>query len=917
MRGWVIAAATLVLSACGGGGSSPAPTEQAPVVTAEVAAGAESLQLGVLSAPTTTIVTGADGGIALTAESASLQGLAQSEVVFLPAAPDQGLSVPFVGKVVSTVSATGLTEIKLAPANVEDAYSSLQWDIDTARTGASVVGVIAPKNATVRFSTRPAPLNQAGLAITDKLTLDGNKLSGTITLEHQLEYEGKQIVLFAETELSGVTVRSKGDFNVKNIASDNGWAEFTAVVSGDMGAKVGLRAPDLLTIPSLATLLKDQKIWDKLKWTGSDNFKLEGLEGDDKKGRFPIGGVVLTPCPAGVCPIKFTGSLSNTAISASSLAPTVILWVYMDMNGKISFSGETGVRVRGYHFEQGYEFKAVKAKLEAKRIDVATPQAVEIYGNGKLDTTQRLGISVAADILVGGIRPSAVNAFVGGKYEGNLEGDLSYAIKPATGWSGYGCVTSKLWAGIQLDANFRLRAELPVDLYFKKFELGGVVERAITGQPVAFFEKDLGSSCIATGPFALKAVVRGADPANDKNALVNIDFSVAYNNANVRPLTDKWALRADCANCTPLEFEIPSNKAGIDVVSLPVGPSYTLTLQARKDDWVIREATTTVSVGNKPVVNFGVALNNSNCSNLRLSATATAASGRTISAYTWSVKRTGGTTQAYTGNPVNAVVLPSCGETAITLTVTDSAGFVTAVSRTVNTSALAPSVSSIWPTSATIDQSVVFTVTGQNLPLTAVMSISDAICGTPTSRSATGFSVLCTPLGTGGTKTVTVKTNTQVNGGTVIDASRSIEVSTDSFTPFQLTGASAGVVRFVDAAGASAPIPSDAMVRIVPLRFQNNAAGWDGPQCKLSSSGAFGKDCRIYGSGVAMAAAFADPTETFQVVVFKNHIDPAKWDWNCKEDLYGFPGSRLTNGQWSLITVRPQDYQDRSQDICN
>lgn len=91
-----------------------------------------------------------------------------------------------------------------------------------------------------------------------------------------------------------------------------------------------------------------------------------------------------------------------------------------------------------------------------------------------------------------------------------------------------------------------------------------------------------------------------------------------------------------------------------------------------------------------------------------------------------------------------------------------------------------PSVLSISPTTATVDVPVSFTVTGQHLPLTAVMSVVDANCGIPINRSASGFSVLCTPLGTGGSKAVTVKTDTQASGGIVIDASHSVAVSLQS-----------------------------------------------------------------------------------------------------------------------------------------
>lgn len=88
-----------------------------------------------------------------------------------------------------------------------------------------------------------------------------------------------------------------------------------------------------------------------------------------------------------------------------------------------------------------------------------------------------------------------------------------------------------------------------------------------------------------------------------------------------------------------------------------------------------------------------------------------------------------------------------------------------------------PSVQTISPTSAVVGVPVSLTVTGQNLPLTAVMSVGDASCQTPTNRTATGFTVSCTPGGPPGSKVVTVNTDTQANGGTVIDATRSIAVT--------------------------------------------------------------------------------------------------------------------------------------------
>jgi hypothetical protein len=89
-----------------------------------------------------------------------------------------------------------------------------------------------------------------------------------------------------------------------------------------------------------------------------------------------------------------------------------------------------------------------------------------------------------------------------------------------------------------------------------------------------------------------------------------------------------------------------------------------------------------------------------------------------------------------------------------------------------------PAIASISPPVATLNTPQIFTVTGTNLPLTAVLSMADAVCQTPTNRAASGFTVSCTPQGTAtGVKVITVKTDTLANGGTVIDASKTVNVS--------------------------------------------------------------------------------------------------------------------------------------------
>lgn len=89
-------------------------------------------------------------------------------------------------------------------------------------------------------------------------------------------------------------------------------------------------------------------------------------------------------------------------------------------------------------------------------------------------------------------------------------------------------------------------------------------------------------------------------------------------------------------------------------------------------------------------------------------------------------------------------------------------------------------VTTITPLTATLYTNTPFTITGENLPLTAVLSIQDGECdnANATNRSATGFTVMCTVSGVAGEKKLTIKTDVSANNGTVIDESKFVTVST-------------------------------------------------------------------------------------------------------------------------------------------
>lgn len=126
-----------------------------------------------------------------------------------------------------------------------------------------------------------------------------------------------------------------------------------------------------------------------------------------------------------------------------------------------------------------------------------------------------------------------------------------------------------------------------------------------------------------------------------------------------------------------------------------------------------------------------------------------------------------------------------------------------------------------------------------------------------------------------------------------------------------------GSVKFVDAAGKTISVPSDAWVRLTPSRFQNDASHYHSVKCKVANNGVFGAtDCYTEDETTNLKQAFSDSGETFQIAVFKNHIESDQHDWNCGEDVYRFVDNNAANNSWTNLLVYPSDYQDRSGEQC-
>jgi hypothetical protein len=128
-----------------------------------------------------------------------------------------------------------------------------------------------------------------------------------------------------------------------------------------------------------------------------------------------------------------------------------------------------------------------------------------------------------------------------------------------------------------------------------------------------------------------------------------------------------------------------------------------------------------------------------------------------------------------------------------------------------------------------------------------------------------------------------------------------------------------GNVTFKDSNDNTLAVPADAWVRITPEKYQVDG-NWNGINCKVNASGSFGEECYLEGDEAEINEikdVFKQDNTTYQIVVYKNHIEPSKHHWDCGEDVYRYVGGEENSASWQNIMVYPENYQDRSNEECN
>jgi hypothetical protein len=657
---------------------------------------------------------------------------------------------------------------------------------------------------------------QAGLAAVVNIKCKNGELEGSISLAHPITVKKKggseetAATLYAQINLSKLSTKVAFDFDEVKYASTGGFNLLKTEVKGEWGASMGIKLDDeaaTAEIPAWSELIRGDgaNIWDEnTKVKFGKYFELSGLNGDDKKGLIPLGGIYLTPANFSIGGQTFGGGLTATQLGQIK-GLGMILWVYMDLSGKLSISGDFKfVDVTGGGFDRGFKLERVDGTLASTIINSKTkPNVLAPYIKGKIEAEQTIGAAVAVDVLFAGIRPVTIKStLLGFKATGAVEGEGGYRWSPQpAGLQGSLCAS----ASKKLFTDFIARAAVNAKIDLGWISAKGGLERSYEPDPYIWWEDSLGL-CVDTFTLPTKQVSAATDAIAPEKTLVEMSFSEAYNNAQMRRQVGRWQILEEGSLQTRF-FDADSSLGGAFSVSLWPG-KYTYTVIAWHKDIkdssgkpieVARSGPLVVNVTALPTVDFSAALVGGDCTKLQLDSLSKAAPSQSLVTYKWSATPAGGSAQTQQGAALTSLqlTLPSCGSVQVTHTVTDDQGRQAAAQRSVDTTALVPKITDINPKTAVVNTPVTLTVTGNNLPSTAVLSMADANCAAPTSITSGGFSVSCTALTTG-SKTVTIKANTQANGGKVIDATRTVNVTvvapavqqlTDSFDGASLDGA--------------------------------------------------------------------------------------------------------------------------------
>jgi len=377
-----------------------------------------------------------------------------SKIITIPAGSAE-YPLGYTGKIVEVKENTnGIKELKVKEATIRDLGSITIPDQTLDLKKMNFVGVISA------FDTNTSVSNKA-IGRNNKWVLKEGSFPDFNYDEGKIKLQSKGEATFTYELNDNIKLELKGEISNLKIKSTNSkYIVSTLPTDIDFSQNLELSFDSDF---SLALVGKAEyvlgffnKEWKNLEKSSLLGLKIKGMGSDDKKGKIPLAGFVFNT--AGVP----TPNISTAIESSKPLG--LIIWIYIDMSGKLTLNGSIGM---ASHTHNTFSFKKtmeqmipdIHAKVTAQE-GKRYLEAPFINGDVKLSLTK--GLSIEADGIVAGIRVFNLGLAIKTTLDERIytDGNLSYGLDtPDSDWSwsdGVLCSEGSFGAGAIATATFEV-----------------------------------------------------------------------------------------------------------------------------------------------------------------------------------------------------------------------------------------------------------------------------------------------------------------------------------------------------------------------------------------------------------------------------------------------------------------------------
>lgn len=508
--------------------------------------------------------------------------LVEGNVIHIPAEDDGHFPLGMSGKIESLSEDGDSTTVTLSPVKLSEIVEDSIIEPEAVDlTGDNLIAVISP-NAVREAAENSSTLQQRsagsdvyksflnGAVIVKKSSLQQRDTflgdSGVITpdtielelpplfLKDMVDDPSRLQPLQTSVESQVVVSGSLSNLVLEqwhDISLSEGLKSIRLSVAGDLSANVEFSGGVSYTAGYYSQAWKEveEDQFEKLGQTAD----ISGLDGKDKIGKYPIAGLVFSVDCTATC--KYGPGKTQSPLRKAKKGG-VILWVYINAKGELSFETNLGVETN-LKFQLGAEKKEGEKLANISYLE--NPDDGERvlkapYFNGKVNLTADLGISIDADFFVFGVRPAGLGLNAIGRFSGGISTleEMSYGLTEFGGdWSweaGKVCTEASLGGGAILSTVLDFGYEADIDI--------GWYEDTIEGNPTYFGQwptdeeaRQPGWSGLKditwyTGQIynkcypSLKAPVIAAEPKN-KSVLISweaeedISYDLCYSNESI------------------------------------------------------------------------------------------------------------------------------------------------------------------------------------------------------------------------------------------------------------------------------------------------------------------------------------------------------------------------------------------------